>query len=211
MENHGNVTILWQAFSGAKEYYVYINGQKTSTTPYTGASATLDNVAVGDIIEIKAYSDFDEKVLIATGTYTYEVDNSNSFSVYVIKYFDKIEYISEEESFHEDKTKYKRWKLTSSTNSNMSMVIGVSSANSNGTQIKNATYNLGKSSGYANGGATILIADKNKAEGWPLKSLDQGTVKIEGSTSTGCTVTISNGNDQNDFGTAFNGTAVVKF
>lgn len=64
-------TLLWDAYSDAIEYYVYLNGTKISDIPYTGASAKLDELSEGDLIEIKAYSDFDEEELIATGSYTY--------------------------------------------------------------------------------------------------------------------------------------------
>jgi hypothetical protein len=64
-------TLLWDSYSDAIEYYVYLNGTKISDIPYTGTSAKLDELSEGDVIEIKAYSDFDEEELIATGSYTY--------------------------------------------------------------------------------------------------------------------------------------------
>jgi len=214
-EMHGSYTLLWDSYSGTIEYYVYLNGTKISDIPYTGTQAHFSELSAGDVIEIKAYSDSDQEELIASGSYTYgnnsdEGNDSNAFDLYDLSYFDTIEYLREDESYHDGNIKYKVWKLTSSTHSNLYMTISVTSSNSNGTQVKDATYNLGTSSGYASGGATAVIYDSSEENGWMLKSLTNGTMKVEGSTSSGCTITFISASDSN-YEYSFNGTSTVMF
>lgn len=77
-ESQGAFQLLWDAFDGAKEYYVFVNGKKTSDIPYTSTQARITELAKGDVIEIKAYSDFEENNLIASIKITYGESSSDT-------------------------------------------------------------------------------------------------------------------------------------
>ncbi len=66
----GNISLGFTLFPGAKEHYAYINGTLVSDFSVS-SPARLPDIKDGDVVTIKAYSDFDKKKLIAEGTITY--------------------------------------------------------------------------------------------------------------------------------------------
>ncbi|MFW5983007.1 MAG: hypothetical protein ACOCQ4_00785 [bacterium] len=136
-------------------------------------------------------------------------DGEDDFSLYEISYFDQIEYKGEDENF--SGVTYKEWLVTSSAHPNLSMTIQVSSANSDGTTISNATYDFGSSSDLSSGGAVGYMYDVEETDGWSTETLNAGSMKIENSDSEGCTITLTDAHNSNVEEYYFNGTAEVTF
>ena len=135
--------------------------------------------------------------------------DDDEFSLYDISYFDKIEYNGEDENSHGEM--YKEWTVSSSTHANLTMDIQVSSANGDGDIIGNATYDFGDSSDLPSGGAVGFIFDSESTDGWSYVGLYGGKIKVENSTESGCTITLTDAHNPNNPEHYFNGTAEVTF
>ncbi|MGQ1889342.1 hypothetical protein ACT29H_02770 [Thermophagus sp. OGC60D27] len=73
-ENHGMVTLLWDAYTGAKSYMVFVGDEAVSTIPISGNSHVFNDLEDGAELTVKAYSDPEITDLIAEGTITYSAE-----------------------------------------------------------------------------------------------------------------------------------------